>query len=92
MNAISTICVPVNSADIWSNCQDISARFIRVSSPRLGLSQASAADQEEHIMHRNDEAAERLDLGSVVTETKGNGQLSADQNGQPQIPVGLSDD
>lgn len=43
-------------------------------------------------MHRNDEAAERLDLGSIVTETKGNGQLSADQNGQPQIPVGLSDD
>ena len=82
----------VTSADIRSNCPNISARVVRNASLRLGLSQASAADQEEDIMHRNDEAAERLDLGSIVTETKGNGQLSADQNGQPQIPVGLADD
>jgi hypothetical protein len=45
-------------------------------------------------MYRNDHDQDdgRVDLGCALVQTKGNGQLSADQNGQPQIPVGLSDD
>ncbi|RJG52379.1 benenodin family lasso peptide [Sphingobium terrigena] len=60
-----------------------------------GLSWIHTADQEEHIMQRNDQHRddELIDLGGVIEETKGGAPNLNDTAGQQQ-PFGgaLTDD